>query len=128
MLGTVGHQLSVQEANTDDIPGHRSLDIYKHKQNLQYLRRGQRSRSWSVASSVVEGGGDMAEEEGESDEDSEDTKENFSFKVMIITKIDMNRYIYFRSRIPSPGPPSRSRSPRSSSGTLAGRRARARAG
>ena len=87
MLGTVGHQLSVQEANTDDIPGHRSLDIYKHKQYLQYLRRGQRSRSWSVASSVVEGGGDMAEEEEggeESDEDSEDTKENFSFKVLML--------------------------------------------
>ena len=82
MLGTVGHQLSVQEANTDDIPGHRSVDIYK--QYLQYLRRGQRSRSWSVASSVVEGGGDMVEEE-ESDEDSEDVKENFSFKVLINT-------------------------------------------
>ena len=86
VLGALGHQLSVQEANTDDIPGHRSLDIYK--QYLQYLHREQRSRSWSVASSVVEGGGDMAEEEGdgeESDEDSEDTKDNFSFKVLMNT-------------------------------------------
>ena len=39
-----------------------------------------------MASSVVEGGGDMAEEEGEeSDEDSEDTKDNFSFKVLMNT-------------------------------------------
>ena len=37
-----------------------------------------------MASSVVEGGGDMAEEE-ESDEDSEDTKDNFSFKVLMNT-------------------------------------------
>ena len=41
-----------------------------------------------MASSVVEGGGDMAEEEEregeeESDEDSEDTKDNFSFKVLM---------------------------------------------
>ena len=45
-----------------------------------------------MASSVVEGGGDMAEEEGdgeESDEDSEDTKDNFSFKVLMNT---INRY------------------------------------
>ena len=126
MLGTVGHQLSVQEANTDDIPGHRSLNIYK--QYLQYLHRGQRSRSWSVASSVVEGVGDTAEEEGESDEDSEDTKENFSFKELINTNTRYQRRLYYRSRIPSPGPPSRSRSPRSSRGTRAGRRARARAG
>ena len=85
-----------------------------------------------MASSVVEGGGDMAEEEeeeGESDEDSEDTKDNFSFKVLMntITRYEGDKkYIYFRSRIPSPGPLSRSRSPRSSRGTLAGRRARAR--
>ena len=41
-----------------------------------------------MASSVVEGGGDTAEEDGEgeeSEEDSEDTKENFSFKVMMDT-------------------------------------------
>ena len=40
-----------------------------------------------MASSVVEGGGDMAEEEEgeESDEDSEDTKDNFSFKVLMNT-------------------------------------------
>ena len=42
-----------------------------------------------MASSVVEGGGDLAEEEGEgeedSDEDSEDTKDNFSFKVLMNT-------------------------------------------
>ena len=39
-----------------------------------------------MASSVVEGGGDMVEEEGEeSDEDSEDTKDNFSFKVLMNT-------------------------------------------
>ena len=43
-----------------------------------------------MASSVVEGGGDMAEGE-ESDEDSEDTKENFSFKVMIITNTRYER-------------------------------------
>ena len=38
---------------------------------------------------MVEGGGDMVEEEGEegeeSDEDSEDTKDNFSFKVLMNT-------------------------------------------
>ena len=47
-----------------------------------------------MASSVVEGGGDMAEEEGEgeeSDEDSEDTKENFSFKVLINTNTRYER-------------------------------------
>ena len=42
-----------------------------------------------MASSVVEGGGDMVEEEEgdgeESDEDSEDTKDNFSFKVLMNT-------------------------------------------
>ena len=40
-----------------------------------------------MASSVVEGGGDLEEEEGEeeSDEDSEDTKDNFSFKVLMNT-------------------------------------------
>ena len=40
-----------------------------------------------MASSVVEGGGDLAEGEGEeeSDEDSEDTKDNFSFKVLMNT-------------------------------------------
>ena len=41
-----------------------------------------------MASSVVEGGGDITEEEEgeeESDEDSEDTKDNFSFKVLMNT-------------------------------------------
>ena len=41
-----------------------------------------------MASSVVEGGGDMVEEgdgEEESDEDSQDTKDNFSFKVLMNT-------------------------------------------
>ena len=50
-----------------------------------------------MASSVVEGGGDMAEEEEgeESDEDSEDTKDNFSFKVLMntITRYERRRNI-----------------------------------